>query len=121
MKLIRAIVRPEKEGEVLEALNQEGFEAYSKLSIRGRGKQKGVKVGNTHYQELTKTMLLIVVEADRKDKAVEIIIDTARTETDTLKSSGLQVNMSQPGRPGDGKIFISDVDEAYTISDGSGL
>jgi nitrogen regulatory protein PII 1 len=121
MKLIRAIIRPEKEGVVLEALNQEGFEAYTKLSVRGRGKQQGVKIGETHYQELTKTMLLIVVEASRKDKAIDIVIDAARTETDKLKSSGLQVDMSQPGSPGDGKIFVSDINEAYTISDGSGL
>ncbi|MBM7556521.1 P-II family nitrogen regulator [Halanaerobacter jeridensis] len=122
MKLIRAIIRPEKEGEVLEALNEGGFEAYSKLNIRGRGKQKGVKVGETHYQELTKTMLLIVVEDEaKKEEAIEIIIDSARTETENLKASGLQVNMSQPGRPGDGKIFVSDINEAYTISDRSGL
>ena len=121
MKLIRAIVRPEKEGDVLAALNQEGFEAYSKLSVRGRGKQKGVKVGETHYQELTKTMLLIVVKAEEKDKVIDVIIEAARTETDKLKASGLQVNLNKPGRPGDGKIFVSDINEAYTISDGSGL
>lgn len=121
MKIIRAIIRPEKEGKVLEALNEGGFEAYSKMSIRGRGKQKGVKVGETYYQELTKTMLLIVVEDENKDKVIDIIIENARTETDDLKASGLQVNMSGPGRPGDGKIFVSDVNEAYTISDGSGL
>ena len=45
MKLITAIVRPEKVMDVIKALEQEGYFAFSKWAISGRGKEKGIQVG----------------------------------------------------------------------------
>ena len=49
MKMIKAIVRPEKSEDVLDALLAGGFAAATKMSVLGRGKQKGLKVGDTYY------------------------------------------------------------------------
>ena len=52
MKMIRAIVRPEAADEVTEGLEEAGFFSLTKINVFGRGKQKGITVGNTHYDEL---------------------------------------------------------------------
>lgn len=103
MQLIRAIIRPEKVTEVISELGDAGFPAVTKIDVVGRGKQRGVKVGNIHYDELPKEMLMIVADDDSVEDIVQIIIKTARTNEGTF---------------GDGKIFVSDVEEAYTISSG---
>lgn len=104
MQLIRAIIRPEKTTEVLSELSEAGFPAVTKIDVVGRGKQRGVKVGNIHYDELPKELLMIVAEDRNVESIVQIIIKTAKTGTE--------------GTFGDGKIFISDIEEAYTISSG---
>ena len=101
MKMIRAIVRPEKVEEVVNSLEKEGFVALTKIDVFGRGKQKGIQVGSTRYDELPKVMLMIVVENEQENKAISVIEDNART-----------------GNIGDGKIFVTEVDEAYTIRTG---
>ncbi len=104
MKMIKAIVRPEKTEEVLDALLQNGFGAVTKMSILGRGKQKGLKVGDIYYDEIPKEMIMLVIRDEDEDKAVKIIVDSAKAD--------------KKGTYGDGKIFISDVDRAVTISSG---
>lgn len=105
MKMIRAIIRPTKEGEVIDQLEKEGFVSMSKMEVYGRGKQRGITVGDVHYDELAKTMLMLVVEDKDAKKACDIIQNTART-----------------GHAGDGKIFITPVEDAYTVRTGeSGL
>ena len=101
MKLIKAVIRPEKELEVVHGLEKEGFYSLTKLDVLGRGKQKGVQVGSAVYDELAKLMLMIVVEDADVSKVVRTIEDNAKT-----------------GNFGDGKIFISAVEEAYTIRTG---
>jgi nitrogen regulatory protein PII 1 len=71
------------------------------MDVFGRGKQKGIKVGNVVYDNLPKTMLMVVVDDERLESAVKIIEDSART-----------------GNIGDGKIFVTSVEEAYTIRTG---
>jgi len=61
MYLLRAIVRPEKSSVVMKALFDAGFPAVTKLSVFGRGKQRGLKVGNVTYDELPKDLLMIVI------------------------------------------------------------
>ncbi len=61
MLMIKAIIRPEKVGIVLSELCDAGFPAVTKLDVVGRGKQRGVKVGDVHYDELPKEMLMLVV------------------------------------------------------------
>ena len=46
MLMIRAIVRPEKSDEILAALMDAGFPAVTKYSVAGRGKQRGIKIGD---------------------------------------------------------------------------
>ncbi len=101
MKMIRAVVRPEREETVLKNLETAGFPAVTKLDVLGRGKQKGVQVGATIYDELAKTMLLLVVEETKLPAAIEAIRQGAVT-----------------GNPGDGKIIVTPVDEVYTIRTG---
>ncbi|NCC26225.1 MAG: P-II family nitrogen regulator [Deltaproteobacteria bacterium] len=104
MIMIRAIVRPEKSDEVLAALMDAGFPAVTKYSVAGRGKQRGIKIGEVTYDEIPKTMLMSVVRADDKDFVIRTIMEAAKTGT--------------KGAFGDGKVFVSPVEEVYTISSG---
>lgn len=54
MKLVTAIVRPEKVMDVIKALEESGYFAFSKWAISGRGKEKGIQVGDVLYQEMAK-------------------------------------------------------------------
>lgn len=103
-KMICAIVRPEKTYSVMKALLDAGFPAVTKMDVFGRGKQRGLKVGEITYDELPKDLLMIVITDTDKDLAVQTIMESART--------------GAKGVFGDGKIFISEVDESYTISSG---
>jgi len=102
MQMIRAIVRPDKVGQVMKALFEAGYVAVTRIPVSGRGKQRGLKVGDVTYDELPKELLIIVVQDDDKAFAVNTIIESART--------------GDKGAFGDGKIFVSPVEEAYTIS-----
>jgi nitrogen regulatory protein PII 1 len=103
MLMIRAIIRPEKSDAVLAALMADGFPAVTKITVAGRGKQRGIKIGNVTYDEIPKVMLLMVIKNKDKDFVVGKIMEVAR---------------SSQGAFGDGKIFISPVDEVYTVSSG---
>ncbi len=102
MKMIRAVIRPETVDKVADALEAGGFVALTRMDVFGRGKQKGIKVGNVVYDNLPKSMLMIVVDDGNLEPAVKIIEESART-----------------GNIGDGKIFVTPVDEAYTIRTGT--
>ena len=102
MLMIRAIIRPEKVGTVLSELSDAGFPAVTKIDVAGRGKQKGVKVGEVYYDELPKVMLMMVVNDTDRDDVIKVIMKNAKT--------------GEKGAFGDGKIFITAVEEAYTIS-----
>ncbi len=104
MILIRSIVRPEKVDDVLAALMEAGFPGVTKMSVVGRGKQRGIKIGEITYDEIPKELLLTVVKDQDKDFAIRTIIKAART--------------GEKGAFGDGKIFIVPVEEVYTISSG---
>jgi nitrogen regulatory protein PII 1 len=104
MLMIRAIVRPEKVDAVLERLMAEGFPAVTRMNVSGRGKQRGIKIGDITYDEIPKELLMMVVPDADKDFVIKIVLDTARTEG--------------RGAFGDGKIFVSPVDEIYTVSSG---
>ncbi|MDP4208286.1 MAG: P-II family nitrogen regulator [Bacteroidota bacterium] len=104
MLLIRAIVRPEKSAVVLKALFEAGFPAVTKMAVFGRGKQRGLKVGNVTYDELPKELLLIAIKDTDKEFVISTIIEAARTD--------------EKGAFGDGKIFITPIVETYTISNG---
>lgn len=102
--MIRAIVRPEKSDPVMASLLDAGYPAVTKIEVYGRGKQRGIKVGDVHYDELPKVMLFTVVPEEEKDLVIKAILESAKT--------------GEKGAYGDGKIFVSPVDEIYTISSG---
>ena len=102
MKLIKAIIRPEKVDDVIDALEKAGYPSFTKIDVVGRGKQGGLKIGEIFYDELPKTMVLIGVNDDEVDEVVEIIKTSAYT-----------------GNFGDGKIFIQPIEEVYTIRTGA--
>jgi nitrogen regulatory protein PII 1 len=104
MKMIRAFIRPEKEQEVVLALEGAGFPSLTKMPVFGRGKQKGLQVGPIHYDELPKTLVMMVVNDDEVERVTGIISDKART-----------------GFIGDGKIFISPVETSYTVRTGEAV
>lgn len=105
MLMIKAIVRPEKTNLILAELNDAGFPAVTKVDVVGRGKQRGVQVGDVVYDEIPKELLLIVVRDEDKDDVISIIVRLAKT--------------GEKGTFGDGKIFVLPVEEVYTISTGA--
>lgn len=102
MLMIRAIVRPEKVDQILSELSDGGFPAVTKIDVVGRGKQRGLMVGDIHYDEIPKSMLVLIVNDVNKEDVINIIMKNAKT--------------GEKGAFGDGKIFITEVLEAYTIS-----
>lgn len=104
MIMIRSIVRPEKVDSVLASLMEAGFPAVTKISVVGRGKQRGIKIGEITYDEIPKELLITVVKEKEKEFVIRTVLKAART--------------GDKGAYGDGKIFVSPVHEVYTISSG---
>ncbi|MBN1649164.1 MAG: P-II family nitrogen regulator [Spirochaetales bacterium] len=104
MLMIRSIVRPEKSQEVMDALLDAGYPAVTKVSVAGRGQQRGIKIGEVTYDELPKDLLISVIRESDRELVVNTIVGAART--------------GDSGNYGDGKIFVSPVEEVYTISSG---
>ncbi|MDR1541255.1 MAG: P-II family nitrogen regulator [Clostridiales bacterium] len=102
MVMVRAVVRPEKAMDVLADLAAAGFPSATKFDVFGRGKQKGVVVGDVYYDEIPKEMIFCVVHDEDKEAVVQTILSAARSTPN--------------GAYGDGKIFVHKVAEAYTIS-----
>ena len=106
MKKIEAIIRPEKLNEVKSALEAGGFLGLNVFHVTGRGAQKGIvhsgRGGEAYTVDmLPKLKLEVVVKDTDADKVVEIITGAART-----------------GNIGDGKIFISPVEDAIRVRTG---
>ncbi len=105
MKKIEAIVKPFKLDEVKEALQEVGLQGITVTEAKGFGRQKGhteLYRGAEYIVDfLPKVRIEIVLDDALVEQAVEAIMQAART-----------------GRIGDGKIFISTVDEAIRIRTG---
>lgn len=105
MKMIQAIIRPEKLKSVKEALCKVGINALTIENVKGRGEQNGLEFtarsGVFRIDELPKVKLEIVVEDRDEDKVVDAICAAART-----------------GEMGDGKIFVIPVSRAVKIRTG---
>jgi nitrogen regulatory protein P-II 1 len=102
MQKIEAVIQPSKLDAVKDALVEIGIEGITILEARGHGRQKG----HTEFYRgreysvdlLPKVKLEIVVSDELAEKAIQAIATTART-----------------GKIGDGKIFVSKIDEAIRI------
>lgn len=102
MKKIEAIIRPFKLDEVKEALVEEGIRGLTISEVRGYGRQKGhtetYRGSEYQIEFIPKIKIEIVVDDTLLDKVVDAILRTAKT-----------------GQVGDGKIFISDVQDVIRI------
>jgi len=102
MKLITAIIKPFKLEEVKEALSEIGIEGMTVTEVKGFGRQKGhteIYRGSEYTVDfLPKVKLEIAVADDIVGKTVETIIKAAKT-----------------GKIGDGKIFVTPLDEVIRI------
>ena len=105
MKLIKAIVRPNKVDDVREALEKLNISGMTVSEVRGHGKQKGhtaIYRGKEYNVSLLPKMEIeIVVDDAVVDDAVKAIIQTART-----------------GEIGDGRVFVLPVDQSFRIRTG---
>jgi len=105
MKLIKAIVRPNKVDDVREALQKLNISGMTVTEVRGHGKQKGhtaIYRGKEYNVSLLPKMEVeVVVDDALVDDAVKAIIQAART-----------------GEIGDGRVFVMPVDQSYRIRTG---
>ena len=100
MKMIRAFIRPEKEQEVVLALEGAGFPSLTKVPVFGRGKQKGLTVGPIHYDELPKTLIMMVVDDKDESKVLKVIQDKAQ--------DGLHRRRQDLREPGGKRVYGQD-------------
>jgi nitrogen regulatory protein P-II 1 len=102
MKKIEAVIRPHKIDEVKEALVEAGIRGMTIFEVRGIGRQKGqteiYRGSEYHIDFVPKILIQVVITDDKLEKALSIIISKAKT-----------------GQVGDGKIFISTIDEAIRV------
>jgi len=107
MLKIEAIIRPERIGEVTEALLGAGCSGFHYQNVTGQGQQQGVKVVTgrggqiANRSAVPKTVLTTVISDDMQEKVINAIISAARTPGG--------------GEIGDGKIFISNVSDAVRV------
>ena len=105
MKKIEAIIKPFKLEEVKEALNEVGLKGLTVIEAKGFGRQKGhteLYRGAEYVVDfLPKVKIELVIEDNLAERAIEAIQEAAHT-----------------GRIGDGKIFVSTIDEAIRIRTG---
>src|SRR5215510_13718955 len=102
MKMVEAIVKPFKLDEVKEALTKSGIQGMTVEEVKGFGRQKGhtelYRGAEYSVDFLPKVKIQILVPDDKAAKVVEVITDSART-----------------GKIGDGKIFVTPVQEVIRI------
>ncbi len=105
MKKIEAIIKPFKLDELKEALHEIGLQGITVLEARGFGRQKGhteLYRGAEYVVDfLPKVKIEIVLDDTQVDQAIEAMTNAAR-----------------PGRIGDGKIFVTSVEQAIRIRTG---
>ena len=105
MKKIEAIIRPFKLDEVKESLQDIGVQGLSVIEVKGFGRQKGhteLYRGAEYVVDfLPKVKIEVVLDDDQVDDAIKAIVDSAKTD-----------------KIGDGKIFVSSVEQALRIRTG---
>jgi nitrogen regulatory protein PII 1 len=75
MKMIVAILRPDRLKDVEDRLKGAGFPSLTEFSVRGRGRQKGITIGEMHYEKLPKSSLLVVAKDTDVKTITRIIIE----------------------------------------------
>ena len=105
MKMVEAIVKPFKLDEVQEALTKSGVQGMTVEEVKGFGRQKGhtelYRGAEYSVDFLPKVKIQILVPDDKAVEVVQLITDAAKT-----------------GKIGDGKIFVTNVEEVIRIRTG---
>jgi nitrogen regulatory protein P-II 1 len=105
MKMVEAIVKPFKLDEVKEALTKAGIQGMTVEEVKGFGRQKGhtelYRGAEYSVDFLPKVKIQIIVPDEKAVEIVQVISDAAKT-----------------GKIGDGKIFVSNVEEVIRIRTG---
>ena len=105
MKLVKAIIRPNKLEEVKDALTKLSVSGMTVTEVRGHGRQKGHKAiyRGTEYSVtlLPKIMIELVIPDQMLEDTIKCIIQTART-----------------GEIGDGRVFVLPIEQGYNIRTG---
>jgi len=105
MKMVKAIIKPERFEFVKKALEDKGFISMTTTEVKGRGEQKGITLeyrgGLMTVDFLPKLEIEIVVKDKDLDSLVSTLIESART-----------------GKIGDGKIFVLPVEKSIRIRTG---
>ncbi|OGI04693.1 MAG: transcriptional regulator [Candidatus Melainabacteria bacterium GWF2_37_15] len=105
MKKIEAIIKPFKLEEVRKALDEIDVNGITITEVKGSGRQKGIKEvyrgAEYHIPFIQKIKMEIVVNDDMVDKVISVVQDKAQT-----------------GNIGDGKIFVSNIEEVIRIRTG---
>ena len=105
MKKVEAIIKPFKLEEVKEALSNVGIKGLTVIEVKGFGRQKGHKElyrgAEYEIEFLPKVKLEVVVPESELEAVIEAIVSSART-----------------GRLGDGKVFVSPIEEVIRIRTG---
>ena len=105
MKLLKAIIRPNKLEEVKDALTAVNVTGMTVTEVRGHGRQKGHKAvyRGAEYSVtlLPKIMIELVIPDEIVDDTIKTVIETART-----------------GEIGDGRVFVLPVEQGYNIRTG---
>lgn len=105
MKKIEAIIRSEKLDDLREALDAKGLSSMTVTEVRGRGAQKGItlewRVGDYRVEFIPKVKVELVVAAENVELAIKVITTVCST-----------------GKVGDGKIFVSPVENVIRIRTG---
>ena len=105
MKLVTAIIKPFKLDDVREALTEQGIQGLTVTEVKGFGRQKGhtelYRGAEYVIDFLPKLKIEIAVSAERVNGVIEVITRTANT-----------------GKIGDGKIFITNLEQAIRIRTG---
>ncbi|MBI79191.1 MAG: P-II family nitrogen regulator [Pseudomonadota bacterium] len=105
MKLITAVVKPFRLDDIRSALADVGVQGMTITEVKGFGRQKGhtelYRGAEYSVDFLPKLKIEVAVKDDLVERIIEVIIESART-----------------GKVGDGKIFVTNLDEVYRIRTG---
>jgi nitrogen regulatory protein P-II 1 len=105
MKMVKAVIKPERFEFVKKALEEKGFKGMTITEVRGRGEQKGISLeyrgGLMTVDLLPKMQIEIVVRDNEVDSLIATISESSKT-----------------GKIGDGKIFVIPVEKAIRIRTG---
>ena len=105
MKMVKAIIKPERFEFVKKALEDKGFNGMTITEVKGRGEQKGITLeyrgGLMTVDLLPKIQIEVVVRNDDLDTLISTLMESART-----------------GKIGDGKIFVIPVEKSVRIRTG---